>query len=457
MLDGDRPVEHVDGAAALPGEDVEELGGEAAAGELEVLVLLGVDEPTRPVVAEDEPVPVEDLVPGDLLGHTEPVLDDLEDDVEPGEGEDDHDEAPGPGGDLEPVGRRGEVAAELPVELRLAVLVVPERHVELRPALAGKEGGEEVDERVGAPHVDVEVRTGEAEEDARLVLREEDGVDDDPRRGTEEGDDEGHRLPAGVDAPDEVRPLPPEEDGVDDLHPVDPGRRPDAGEAGVDPGRDGGGVPGQVDEGGLEAGPDEDLADEGGRVPRPPVGPHDRFRRPRGGVVEVGVDELDVRVDPDRREDLPGDGVEERLRHVPVRPLLDESRVDGLHRRPHRPVLDPVAEDPGDGAGGLPGDGAVEVETLDVVRRHPLPVAGVETETGPAGDDPEPVGEARPGVADRPRPEVGAPAVGEVDGHGAPLWPTRRAGASRPARRGGRQTSVETSRKHDGSNVATTR
>ena len=203
-------------------------GAKRSLRELEELVLLDVDEPAGPVVLEDELVSLLDLGPGHRLRRPEAVADHLEDDVVAGHGEDDHHHSLLAPGRLEPVAGPPEVPEEVAVELGLAVLVVPERHVELGDRLPREDRLQEPDDPGRRLDVDVEVRAREAEDDRHVVLVEEDRVDHDPAVRVHEGEDEREEPLAADDPPDDVGPLVPVEDRLEELDEVEgrvaPGR-----------------------------------------------------------------------------------------------------------------------------------------------------------------------------------------------------------------------------------------
>src|SRR5690606_11976781 len=91
---------------------------EARTGEAEVGKVLRVGHASDPVVPLHQPVFLDHRGPADVLGRSEPVLDDLEHRVETGKGEYRHDHAAYPGGHDEPV-------------LGIARHVVDQRTVEL--------------------------------------------------------------------------------------------------------------------------------------------------------------------------------------------------------------------------------------------------------------------------------------------------------------------------------------
>ena len=384
----------------LGAELVQEGLREAALLELQVLELARVHEAPRPVVAEDELVLLHDLAAGRGLGRGEAVADHLEDEVVGREGEDHHHHPPLPGRDLEVVVRGLGVGEEGAVELRLAVLVVADRVVELGDGLARHERAEEGDELARSVGVDEEVRAREAEDDRDLVLGQEHGVRRDPAARVGEGDHDRVAAPAPAPrAPDDVGALVAEEERAGGLEGLDRG-----GVLRVELARDEGGVAAQVLVAAAEAVVVEKPGHEAGGVLPAPADPDDRVeaggQRLRGG----GVHELDRGVDALGREHAAGDGVEERLRQVHVRPPGKAARVDLVGRPPQGPLVEAVPQPPPQAIEGLGQAGAVEVEALGRVPLHREPVPGLEVRPCPRRERPEALAVRLEGVPDDGRP-----------------------------------------------------
>src|SRR6202022_729912 len=79
----------------------------------------------------------------------------------------------------------------------------------------------------------------------------------------------------------------------------------------------------------LQAEVTHQFPNQSPRVSRGLIGPAKRLTALRRSL-EVGVDELDVSIPPHRREDSPGDRVEEGLGHLQVFPSADHARIHGL-------------------------------------------------------------------------------------------------------------------------------
>ncbi len=167
---------HVHGPVGVAQELLEQLRLEARAVELEVLEVLGLDQPAGAVVAEHQPVAVPDAARRGRLDGREPVPDHLEDEVGAGHGEHHHHHPGRARRELEPLLRVAQAVQEVAVELRLAVLVVAQGDVELGDRLARHQQLQRAGEPVRRVEVDVEVRAREAEEDADVVLVRQDRV-----------------------------------------------------------------------------------------------------------------------------------------------------------------------------------------------------------------------------------------------------------------------------------------
>ncbi len=202
------PLE-TDRARRLAQKLVEQVVGKAGTVELEMLEVLDIHQPARPVVLEDQSVLVHDHATRGPLRWREAVPDHLEHVVVAGHGEDDHHQPLGPGSELEPLLGGAEVAQQVTVELGLSVLVVPDGDVELGDPLPRHQPPQEADQVVGPRDVDMEVRPGEAEHDRSLVLGQQHGVHEDPFVAITQCDDQGDVVRARIEQADDVRRLPP--------------------------------------------------------------------------------------------------------------------------------------------------------------------------------------------------------------------------------------------------------
>ena len=273
---------------------------------------------------------------------------------------------------------------------------------------------------VGRLHVDVEVGAGEAEDDARLVLGEEHGIDDQPISVSDEGDHQGEEAPAPADAADEIGALVAVEDGVEQVHAFNRLGAPGIRAMAVDGIRD----RRRVEDYGLvrHAPVPEQARDERGRARRRRIGCEGRSGRRRAGPVVLRVHELHRRVHAHGGEEAPGHRVEEGLGELVVGAVFHRLEVEALRRRPHGPAGRAQAQlvaELGDGARDEP---AVKVEPVTGVLLYPLPLAALVAHGGPAGDLPK-------------LAQVGL--VGALDHHRAPGGHARMLGAHRRATRRG--------------------
>ena len=186
-----------------------------------MLKLLDVRQPTGAVVFEDELVALHHVPAGGGFRIGEAVADDLEDDVERGQCEDTHHHAPVAGGDLQRIGGPVDVPHQIAVELGLAVLVVADRDVELGDRLARHERLEEHDQIARAMDLDMEIRSGEAEDDAHLVGRQQDRIDDDAAGLVVQRQGQWHDLIAAPDPAHQVSALVAVEDGRNHVDGID--------------------------------------------------------------------------------------------------------------------------------------------------------------------------------------------------------------------------------------------
>jgi hypothetical protein len=377
---------HLDGLGGACEEGLEERGFEARDGEGEVLELLDVREPAGARVPEDEAVLLEDVRAARGLRRREGVADDLEDDVVRRKREDEHDHAARPRRLDEEVVRRGEVAEEVAVELRLAVLVESEGRVELRDGFLRHERLEEAHERRGVLGVDVEVGAREAEDDGGLVLVAEDGVERDGAGAVQEREDDGALAAFPPHASHEVRTLAAEEDRPEHVERVEGGRAPRRREDPLERARREARVAREVLPPGGERKPRE-RAPDGGLPAGPPVEGREEPSRARDGQRRgLAADELGAVVDADRVEDAARGRVEERLHELGVPSPRDEGGEARLHPGPDRGIPDAGAEDPSEVADRGVERPPVELEALERVRPHPAPVARGEAYGRPSGD-----------------------------------------------------------------------
>ncbi len=139
--------------------------------------------------------------------------------------------------------------------------------------------------------------------------------------------------------------------------------------------------------------------------------------RPRGGCLEVGGDELDLRVDADRGEYVPRDRIEERLRQFPIVVVGDEAGVDGLHAGPDHLVLDPIAQQVANGRLDEINDAAIESQPFGAVGLHSGPVLSFEADDGACRDSPELPLECGVGRLDGLRADVGQATIRQPRSH----------------------------------------
>src|SRR5438094_1740641 len=127
---------------------------------------------------------------------------------------------------------------ERAIELRLAVLVVSDRRVELVDPFERHDIAEKGDRRRGPDDIDMEVRPREAEHDRYLVGGRQYGVDKDAVLAVEQREHERELSAVARETTDNVRPFVAIEDAREDLRALD-GRRAEcllcrAGDRGAD-------------------------------------------------------------------------------------------------------------------------------------------------------------------------------------------------------------------------------
>jgi hypothetical protein len=232
---------------------------------------------------------------------------------------------------------------------------------------------------------------------------------------------------AGVESAEQVSALAPEEGRPDDLGPIDAIADPGRPELGGDAAGGEGGIATCIGVGRVPAEVAEHGLDEAGEVSNRPVGAIEAVGRLDRGNLEVGVDELDVRVDTEGREDAPGDRVEERFRELGVLPAGDQPGVDGLGPRPDDGVRDPFGENGPNVPLDVVDDRAVEVKPLGRVLGGALPVAALEACLGAPGDLVECFAMALERLGDGDRGQVRQPAGREL-ARGLPCHGSQRRG-----------------------------
>jgi hypothetical protein len=296
----------------------EQLGSEALAGEREALELLGVDHAPDAIVQLDELVLRHDLLTGGALGRSELVLDDLEHHVVARQREDRHHHALHARSDLELVGRVAQVAIQGTEQHGLAVRRIADGVEQLGDGLHRHERFEEADELGGVVPRHVEVGAREREDAARFRFGQQHGVDHDAFGRAQQRHDEGDHPVAALHPPDEICALVAVEDRPQHVDSIEPRRVPHLAEAIVE-----------------ALGDQRDVAIEVGVVHCERVGGQDRPHHLGGARPFLGAprrdvrveqrpvvraarqrcrpepDELEVVVDADGREHLPGHGVED--------------------------------------------------------------------------------------------------------------------------------------------------
>src|SRR6185312_11137371 len=196
----------VHGERSLRQELLEQLRGEQRLREAQPAELLCIDEPSRAVVAEVEAVFRQHVLPQHALGIGETVADHLEDDVEGGQREAHHDQAPFTRRVHEAIGGSGKMAHDLAVTLRLALPGAPQHREELAHRLARHQGLEEHHRFRDVLEICMEVRAREAEYDADIALREHYRIDEHAAVGVLERYDQRHQEVASDQPSDDVGP-----------------------------------------------------------------------------------------------------------------------------------------------------------------------------------------------------------------------------------------------------------
>ena len=217
VMDYDVAVRRGHGSVGLSPELLDQLGGKPGRVELQVLELLGLDQAAGSVVPEDEAVVAADRGGGHRLDGGEVIPDHFEDHVVAGHREDDHHHAGRAGRDLEAAAALAQPAEEVAVELRLAVLVVAQRDVELGDRLAGQQLLQVADELEGRPQVDVEMGAREAEENADVLDVGQHRVDHDAAVPVQQRQHERRGGRSCAQPADQIGALPAEERRRQDL------------------------------------------------------------------------------------------------------------------------------------------------------------------------------------------------------------------------------------------------
>ncbi len=332
-------------------------------------------------MVEHEFVLAHDLAAGRLLRVGEPVANDLEHDVVAGHREDEHHHAGDAPRVLEPLVGRGHVGHEVPVQLRLAVFVVPERRVELGPGLVRHEALEVDDKRSRGVDGDVERRPGVTEEDGDVVDLDQGGADREAPAGMVDGEHEGKPPRPRLDGADEVGALAPVEDRAQRLDDVDATVEPEEGEAPLDLLRGDPHVPAEVlppaAEWCIGDGDSEQVLEVVSLVA-------DDVGCRRGRCL--GLEELDRGIDAAGVEHASRDGVVERPGRLTVVPIGDEPGVRRPGPLPPAAVGSVVLKRLLDLLHRFPDDCRVQVPPRGGVVLEPVPVAGSEPVGGPRRD-----------------------------------------------------------------------
>ncbi len=340
----------------------------------------------RAVVPEHEVVLGEHVGAQDVLLVRELVADQLEDDVEGGQGEADHHQSLLARGQHELVVRVLQVAEELAVALGLALLGAAEHGVELAHRLARQDVLQELHDLAHVGEVDVEVRAREAEEHADRALVEHDRVDQHAAVLVAQRHDERQRPAAASDAADQVRAGHLVEDFLDDLQPLDGAPLAAALERRLQ-------LVGhhlhaalEVAVWGAEAEVGEQFLDQQLDGAAVDVDLGLDVRRDVRERVEVERHELDRRVDAHGAEGLPRDRAEERLREVVVRQRVDDLGEAALDARPDRALVHVLAEHAVHDLDRAVHVLRVQPDALDRVALAAAPVAFLEALSRPLRD-----------------------------------------------------------------------
>ena len=322
----------------------QQLRSEQGARKAQALELLRIHQSPGTIVLEDELVLRHHFLAQHALGIWKAVADDLEDDIEGGQGEAHHHQTTLAGGVHELVLGLLKVTHELPVALSLALLRTAQHGEQLAHRLARHDRFQE-QHRLGHPlQIDVEIGLGEAEDDADVGLGEHDGIDENSRIGVFQRDDERHGQVASDDPPDDVGARHLIEHRADDFDPEHRARHGAIVQVAGHLGRDVRDAVVEVAPRRMEADIAEQVLEQ--QIQRAVVEVHVGADRARdaGQRIEAGRNELDPGSHADRAEQLPRDGAEESLGELGVRQRLDQAGEAVPNLRPQVAVERPLAK-----------------------------------------------------------------------------------------------------------------
>jgi len=235
--------------------------------------------------------------------------------------------------------------------------------------------------------LDMEIRSGEAEDDAHLVGRQQDRIDDDAAGQVVQRQGQWHDLIAAPDPAHQVSALVAVEDLRNHVDGIDrPGVARDLVLAFDGPSRPVR-IAVQIFERRREFTGREDLPDQLRQGPGGRIRLENRRVRRLGRRVEVGEEKLDPGIDADGCEDSPADRVEEGLGQLDILTGANQLGVGRLHRGPELLVLLRETQelaDLGHAAGDDPG---IELEPFERIMLQAMPVALLEANLGAAGRD----------------------------------------------------------------------
>ena len=340
-----------------------------------------VGHPAHAIMVLDELVLATHVVVRRLLRRPEGVAHELEHTGERRQREDDHHQSAHTGGLHEPVCRVRQVFLQVAIEEGLALLLQPDRRVELRRGARRHELPQESDVRRRYVHLHHEVATRETEEHVESLGAEEQRVEDQRAviRRVPNGYGERMLLVAVDDPPDDVRGLAAEEERGEHLHlkvRVPFLRAREMHSQGPDEMPQ---VAWQVLERHTEPGVRDDRSERATESLRRRVVtairrtlPVDELRRDRRAPEDV----LIAVVGP--LEDAARDRVEERLGQLGPTMIVQEFDVGALDLRPDRFVVACTREPRRDGRDGLPHPRVVQVDARALRRPHRGPVCALE-------------------------------------------------------------------------------
>src|SRR6516165_12081624 len=274
---------------------------------------------------EDQAVFANDLRPGRVLWIVESVLDELEDDVIGGKGENEHDHSPGAFSVLELIFGAVQMAKEVAVEFGFAMFIVTDRHIEFGYALAGHQRFEKTHQLIGPFGIHPEVRTSKAEKDGDVILTGEHGVERNscPVVQQCECQRQAVSVAASKGQADQVSALPAEEDAFDHLDPHWRAAQFDL--------QTGGGCRGSCRQVGVtffgKTQLCQDSRKQSGEFGALINALHAAGRIGRWGV-KVAVNKLYLLIDTDRSEYTARQRVEKTLSDFPLIAIRDQRRVN---------------------------------------------------------------------------------------------------------------------------------